>query len=82
VKALLLFEGLRQCRMFGNLPGLPTPTAFFTVSRDGVKSPSYPVDVLCPQVMHDFLITENYAVFFDQAQVRSLHVPAHYSFIC
>ena len=43
--------------------------AYFTVSPCGHKSPSYPVDVQASQVMHDFAVTENYAVFMDHALI-------------
>ena len=35
----------------------------------GAKGASHAVDVQAPQMMHDFAVTENYAVFMDQALV-------------
>lgn len=42
---------------------------YYTVSAAGLVSPEYPVDVSRPQMMHDFAITESYAVFIDHALV-------------
>lgn len=39
------------------------------MSPSGVVSRDYPVDVSRPQVMHDFAVTETYAVFMDAALV-------------
>jgi carotenoid cleavage dioxygenase-like enzyme len=56
------------CRQ-SNLNGVGAQVAYFTVSPSGEKSQSYPVDVQAPQVMHDFAVTEKYAVFIDHALV-------------
>lgn len=42
---------------------------YFSVDASGNKSKSYPVDVQAAQIMHDFAVTENYAVFLDHALV-------------
>ena len=42
---------------------------YFTISPAGQKGKNHPVDVQAAQVMHDFAVTENYAVFMDQALV-------------
>lgn len=46
-----------------------TAVVYNTVSPSGAVSRDYPVDVSRPQMMHDFAVTETYAVFMDHALV-------------
>ena len=51
------------------LKGVGSTVTFFTVSASGHKGASHAVDVQAPQMMHDFAVTEHYAVFMDHAFV-------------
>lgn len=42
---------------------------YFSVSPTGNKSKNHPVDIQAKQIMHDFAISENYAVFMDHALI-------------
>jgi carotenoid cleavage dioxygenase-like enzyme len=42
------------------------------IAPDGTLSPDYPVPINRGQMMHDFAISKNYAIFFDSAIVFDL----------
>lgn len=51
--------------------GLTSPVTYSTVSADGRLSKGTAIDVQKAQLMHDFGITPNYAVFIDQNLVMT-----------
>lgn len=63
-----LMHVMHACRQ-GNLKGVGASVAYFTVSPNGHKGVSHPVDVQATQMMHDFAVTENFAIFMDHAFV-------------
>lgn len=68
----ILMHGVHACRTGQRLCEKGEEDAhvvYFSVDASGNKSKSYPVDVQAAQIMHDFAVTENYAVFLDHALV-------------
>ena len=53
---------------------------FHVVDADGTVTRSVPIDLPRPVSMHDFAITEHYALFFDQPYVFDLEVAAAQAF--
>jgi carotenoid cleavage dioxygenase-like enzyme len=61
---------LRTCWAACRLDGPKGEWCVYNItSPEGRLSPDYPISISRPQMMHDFAISENYAIFIDSALI-------------